>query len=97
VIPEPPIPAGVEPRLSGWYIVVVRASHSIAWESSRARFGYYDRFLGGLPEGVPRVGLAWAGQLVPVVPIDAWTSRHASGDGRRGDPGRGNVDPLKHR
>jgi len=72
-IPEPPIPAGVEPRLSGWDIVVVPG---LAFDRRGNRlghgFGYYDRFLGGLPEGVPRVGLAWAGQLVPVVPIDAW-------------------------
>jgi len=35
-------------------------------------FGYYDRFLGGLPPGVPRVGLACACQLVTEVPVDAW-------------------------
>ena len=72
-IPEPSIPAGVEPRLSGWDIVVVPG---LAFDRRGNRlghgFGYYDRFLGGLPEGVPRVGLAWAGQLVPGVPVDAW-------------------------
>jgi 5-formyltetrahydrofolate cyclo-ligase len=72
-IPEPPIPAGVEPKLSGWDIVVVPG---LAFDRRGNRlghgFGYYDRFLGGLPEGVPRVGLAWAGQLVPGVPVDAW-------------------------
>jgi 5-formyltetrahydrofolate cyclo-ligase len=72
-IPEPLIPEGVEPRLSGWDIVVVPG---LAFDRRGNRlghgFGYYDRFLGGLPEGVPRVGLAWAGQLVPGVPVDAW-------------------------
>jgi len=72
-IPEPSTPAGVEPRLSGWDIIVVPG---LAFDRRGNRlghgFGYYDRFLGGLPEGVPRVGLAWAGQLVPDVPVDAW-------------------------
>lgn len=70
---EPSVPAGVEPRLSGWDIIVVPG---LAFDRRGNRlghgFGYYDRFLGGLPEGVPRVGLAWAGQLVPAVPVDAW-------------------------
>jgi 5-formyltetrahydrofolate cyclo-ligase len=35
-------------------------------------FGYYDRFLGALPEGVTRVGLAFWHQVVPEVPVDAW-------------------------
>jgi 5-formyltetrahydrofolate cyclo-ligase len=72
-IPEPPIREGVEPRLSGWDIIVVPG---LAFDRRGNRlghgFGYYDRFLGGQPEGVPRVGLAWAGQLVPGVPVDAW-------------------------
>jgi 5-formyltetrahydrofolate cyclo-ligase len=72
-IPEPPIRAGVEPRLTGWDIIVVPG---LAFDRRGNRlghgFGYYDRFLGGLPEDVPRVGLAWAGQLVPGVPVDAW-------------------------
>jgi len=72
-IPEPPIPAGVEPRLSGWDIIVVPG---LAFDRRGNRLGqgvgYYDRFLGGLPESVPRIGLAWAGQLVPEVPVDAW-------------------------
>ena len=72
-IPEPPNPAGVEPRLSGWDIVVVPG---LAFDRRGNRLGhglgYYDRFLGGLPESVPRVGLAWARQLVPCVPVDAW-------------------------
>jgi len=70
---EPPIPSGVEPWRSGWDIIVVPG---LAFDRRGNRlghgFGYYDRFLGGLPEGVPRVGLAWAGQLVPGVPVDAW-------------------------
>lgn len=72
-IPEPLITAGVGPRLSGWDIIVVPG---LAFDRRGNRlghgFGYYDRFLGGLPEDVPRVGLAWAGQLVPGVPVDAW-------------------------
>jgi len=70
---EPSIPAGVEPRVSGLDIVVVPA---LAYDRRGNRlgrgFGYYDRFLGELPGGVPRIGLAWAGQLVPRVPVDAW-------------------------
>jgi len=72
-IPEPSIPAGVEPRLSGWDIIVVPG---LAFDRSGNRlghgFGYYDRFLEGLPESVPRVGLAWASQRVPEVPVNAW-------------------------
>ncbi|MDD5762367.1 MAG: 5-formyltetrahydrofolate cyclo-ligase [bacterium] len=72
-IPEPSIPAGVEPRLSGWNIVVVPG---LAFDRRGNRlghgFGYYDRFLAGLPGSVPRVGLAFEGQLVPEVPVDAW-------------------------
>ncbi|HEX7524467.1 MAG TPA: 5-formyltetrahydrofolate cyclo-ligase [Candidatus Deferrimicrobium sp.] len=70
---EPSNPTGVEPRLSGWDIIVVPG---LAFDRRGNRlgrgFGYYDRFLGGLPESVPRVGLSWAGQLVPEVPVDAW-------------------------
>jgi len=70
---EPSIPAGVEPRRSGWDIIVVPG---LAFDRRGNRlghgFGYYDRFLGGLPEDVPRVGLAWSGQLVPEVPVEAW-------------------------
>ena len=70
---EPSIPAGAEPLLSGWDIIVVPG---LAFDRRGNRlgfgFGYYDRFLGDLPESVPRVGLACASQLVPEVPVDAW-------------------------
>ncbi|MFA6149169.1 MAG: 5-formyltetrahydrofolate cyclo-ligase [bacterium] len=73
---EPPTPAGIEPRISGWDIVVVPG---LAFDRLGNRlgrgFGYYDRFLGDLPENEPRVGLAYASQLVPEVPVDAWDVR----------------------
>jgi 5-formyltetrahydrofolate cyclo-ligase len=72
-IPEPSIPAGVEPRSSGWDIIVVPG---LAFDRRGNRlgrgFGYYDRFLGGVPESVPRIGLAFAVQRIPEVPVDAW-------------------------
>jgi 5-formyltetrahydrofolate cyclo-ligase len=72
-IPEPSDASGAEPRQSGWDILVVPG---LAFDRRGNRlghgFGYYDRFLGSLPESVQRVGLAFAGQLVPEVPVDAW-------------------------
>ena len=70
---EPSIPAGVLPRLSGWDVIVVPG---LAFDRRGNRlgrgFGYYDRFLGGVPESVPRVGFAFADQRIPEVPVDAW-------------------------
>ena len=34
--------------------------------------GFWARFLGGRGESVPGVGLAWASQRIPEVPVDAW-------------------------
>jgi 5-formyltetrahydrofolate cyclo-ligase len=72
-IAEPSNPSGDGPRLSGWDVVVVPGlAFDLRGNRLGRGFGYYDRFLGGLPESVPRVGLACAGQLVPEVPVDAW-------------------------
>ena len=70
---EPSIPAGMEPRLSGWDIIVVPG---LAFDRRGNRlgrgYGYYDRFLHSVPESVPRVGLAFADQRIPEVPVEAW-------------------------
>jgi len=72
-IPEPPRPRGSRPRTAGFDLVVVPG---VAFDRKGRRlgqgFGYYDRFLGALPEGVTRVGLAFWHQVVPEVPVDAW-------------------------
>ncbi len=72
-IPEPPCPPGARPRRDGFDVVVVPG---IAFDRKGRRlghgYGYYDRFLGELPESVLRVGLAYAHQVVPEVPVDAW-------------------------
>jgi 5-formyltetrahydrofolate cyclo-ligase len=70
---EPSIPAGMEPLLSGWDIIVVPG---LAFDRRGNRlgrgYGYYDRFLDSVPESVPRVGLAFADQRIPEVPVEAW-------------------------
>jgi len=70
---EPSIPAGVAPRRSGWDIIVVPG---IAFDRRGNRlgrgYGYYDRFLDSVPESVTRVGLAFADQRIPEVPVEAW-------------------------
>lgn len=72
-IPEPPRRRGARPRSGGFHLVVVPG---VAFDREGRRlghgFGYYDRFLATLPAGVTRVGLAFAHQVVPEVPVDAW-------------------------
>jgi len=72
-IPEPERPPGAFPRTGGFDLVVVPG---VAFDRRGRRLGqglgYYDRFLRGLPESVPRVGLAYSEQVVPEVPVDEW-------------------------
>ena len=72
-IPEPPRRRGSRPYAGVFDLVVVPG---VAFDRDGRRlghgFGYYDRFLATLPEGVTRVGLAFAHQVVPEVPVDAW-------------------------
>jgi 5-formyltetrahydrofolate cyclo-ligase len=72
-IPEPPRLPGREPRVSGFDVILVPG---IAFDRKGRRlghgYGYYDRFLGGIPESVPRVGLGFSHQVVREVPIEAW-------------------------
>lgn len=72
-IPEPPRRRGTRPRGEGFDLVVVPG---VAFDREGRRlghgFGYYDRFLATLPEGVTRVGLAFTHQVIPEVPVDAW-------------------------
>jgi 5-formyltetrahydrofolate cyclo-ligase len=78
-IPEPSNPTGIDPRTTGWDVIVVpglafdRRGHRLGYG-----FGYYDRFLGSLPESVPRVGLAYVSQVVREVAVESWdVSVHA--------------------
>jgi 5-formyltetrahydrofolate cyclo-ligase len=72
-IPEPPRLPGRAPRVGGFDLVLVPG---IAFDRNGRRlghgFGYYDRFLGGLPESVPRVGLGFSHQVVREVPVETW-------------------------
>jgi 5-formyltetrahydrofolate cyclo-ligase len=72
-IPEPLRRRGSRPRSGPFDLVVVPG---VAFDRKGRRlghgFGYYDRFLGTLSEGVPRVGLAFSHQVVPEVPVEAW-------------------------
>jgi 5-formyltetrahydrofolate cyclo-ligase len=72
-IPEPPRRTGHLPGSEGFDLVVVPG---VAFDRRGRRLGqglgYYDRFLRGLPGSVPLVGLAYADQLVPEVPVDGW-------------------------
>lgn len=70
---EPPRLRGRRPRTGGFDIVLVPG---VAFDRRGGRlgrgFGYYDRFLGGMRESVPRVGLAYSHQVVREVPVDEW-------------------------
>jgi len=72
-IPEPPCPRGSRSRSTGFDLVVVPG---VAFDREGRRlghgFGYYDRFLGALPEGATLVGLAFSSHVIPEVPVDAW-------------------------
>ncbi len=72
-IAEPARIPGLEARMDGFDLVVVPG---VAFDRSGHRLGhglgYYDRFLGGLPERVPRIGLAFSHQVVQEVPVAAW-------------------------
>ena len=72
-VPEPPRLPGREPRVDGFDLVLVPG---VAFDRDGRRlgrgYGYYDRFLAGLPESVPRVALAFSHQVVREVPVAAW-------------------------
>jgi 5-formyltetrahydrofolate cyclo-ligase len=96
---EPLVPAGVEPLLSGWDIILIPG---LAFDLRGNRlghgFGYYDRFLGGLPESVPRVGLAGATQREPELPDAAGdVTGHALVTADAAIRVAKRPDPRKHR
>lgn len=72
-IPEPPRLPGREPRFDGFDLILVPG---IAFDRKGRRLGhgrgYYDRFLGALPDAIPRVGLGYSQQVVEEVPVEAW-------------------------
>jgi len=72
-IPEPPRLPGREPRYEGFDLILVPG---VAFDRSGRRLGhgrgYYDRFLGALPDAIPRVGLGYSRQLVDEVPVETW-------------------------
>ncbi len=72
-IREPPIVPGREGVRRGFDLIVVPG---LAFDAAGRRLGqghgYYDRFLHGLGGTATTVGLAFARQLVPEVPVDSW-------------------------
>lgn len=72
-IPEPDVPPGTEEVRAGFDLVLVPG---LAFDVGGRRLGrghgYYDRFLSGLRPGTVTVGLAYARQVVPEVPVDPW-------------------------
>ena len=73
---EPRMYPGMEGLRRGFDLVVVPG---VAFDPMGRRLGrghgYYDRFLADLSGSVVTVGLAFSWQLLPEVPVDAWTFR----------------------
>jgi 5-formyltetrahydrofolate cyclo-ligase len=57
--------------------------------------GYYDRWLATLPDGARTIGVAFAGQVLPVVPCDAhdWRVDHILTDDGWVPGARGMLSP----